>query len=92
MNKHLKLNQLVICIFLSIIILNGNGLSQQQPTNPDKKMKALFVWGGWDGHEPDKCRDIFVPWLKENGFEVRVGSTLLVANFIVQVLKNNVSL
>lgn len=38
--------------------------------------KVLFVWGGWEGHEPQKCRDIFVPWLKEQGFEVEVSNTL----------------
>jgi uncharacterized protein len=44
------------------------------PTRPEKK-KALFVYGGWPGHEPAKCRDIFVPWLRENGFEVVVSDT-----------------
>ncbi len=41
-----------------------------------KKKKALFVWGGWEGHEPKKCVDIFAPWLKEQGFEVEVSDTL----------------
>ena len=27
--------------------------------------KALMVWGGWDGHEPDQCVDIFAPYLRE---------------------------
>ncbi len=44
------------------------------PKRPEKK-KALFVYGGWPGHEPVKCRDIFVPWLRENGFEVVVSDT-----------------
>jgi hypothetical protein len=39
-------------------------------------MKALVVWGGWDGHEPKQCADIFVPWLREQGFDVTVSSTL----------------
>ncbi len=38
--------------------------------------KALFVWGGWDGHEPKQCMDIFVPLVKEAGFEVEVRDTL----------------
>ena len=38
--------------------------------------KALVVWGGWDGHEPKQCADIFVPWLIEQGFETRVSNTL----------------
>jgi type 1 glutamine amidotransferase len=39
-------------------------------------MNALVVWGGWDGHEPEKCAGIFVPWLREQGFSVTVSTTL----------------
>ena len=44
--------------------------------SPLKGKKVLFVWGGWMGHEPDKCRDIFVPWIKSEGAEVTVSDTL----------------
>jgi uncharacterized protein len=37
---------------------------------------ALFVWGGWEGHEPQKCRDLFVPYLRGQGYEVTVSDTL----------------
>lgn len=37
---------------------------------------ALMVWGGWEGHEPKQCVDIFAPYLDEQGFEVRVANTL----------------
>lgn len=37
---------------------------------------ALMVWGGWDGHEPKQCVDIFAPFLQEQGFEVRISETL----------------
>jgi type 1 glutamine amidotransferase len=37
---------------------------------------ALFVCGGWEGHEPEKCADIFVPFLRMKGYEVEVASTL----------------
>ncbi len=37
---------------------------------------ALIVWGGWPGHEPKQCIDIFIPWLKENGYSVEVQDTL----------------
>ena len=37
---------------------------------------ALLVWGGWEGHEPKQCADIFAPWLEEQGFEVEVSHTL----------------
>lgn len=38
--------------------------------------KALVVWGGWEGHEPKQCADIFVPILEQEGFEVEVANTL----------------
>ncbi len=45
------------------------------PVRAEKK-KALFVWGGWEGHEPKKCVDIFAPWLEQQGFEVEISHTL----------------
>lgn len=38
--------------------------------------KALMVWGGWEGHEPKLCTDIFAPMLRERGFDVTVSDTL----------------
>jgi len=38
--------------------------------------KALMVWGGWSGHEPKQCADIFAPLLREHGFDVEVSDTL----------------
>lgn len=38
--------------------------------------KALICWGGWDGHEPEKCANIFAPILREKGFEVEISTTL----------------
>ncbi|MBE9565204.1 MAG: ThuA domain-containing protein [Proteobacteria bacterium] len=37
---------------------------------------ALMVWGGWDGHEPKQCVDVFAPYLEEQGFEVRISDSL----------------
>jgi len=37
---------------------------------------ALMVWGGWDGHEPKQCVDVFAPLLQEEGFDVRISDTL----------------
>ncbi|MDI9553272.1 MAG: ThuA domain-containing protein [Bacteroidales bacterium] len=48
----------------------------EPPASVLKGKKVLFVWGGWMGHEPDKCRDIFVPWMKSEGAEVVVSDTL----------------
>ena len=35
-----------------------------------------MVWGGWDGHEPKQCVDIFAPFLKSHGFDVRISDTM----------------
>ncbi|NWL86930.1 MULTISPECIES: ThuA domain-containing protein [unclassified Paenibacillus] len=38
--------------------------------------KALIVWGGWDGHEPEQVATIFKNALLEHQFEVEVADTL----------------
>lgn len=38
--------------------------------------KALIVWGGWDGHEPEQVAGIFAGVLREHAFEVEVSDTL----------------
>ena len=34
--------------------------------------KALIVWGGWHGHEPEQCAHIVRDMLQKNAFEVRL--------------------
>jgi type 1 glutamine amidotransferase len=38
--------------------------------------KALMTWGGWEGHEPKQCVDIFAPYLQEQGYELTITDTL----------------
>jgi uncharacterized protein len=38
--------------------------------------KALVVWGGWEGHEPKQCVELFVPFLEKNGYAVEVSDTV----------------
>jgi len=38
--------------------------------------KALMVVGGWEGHEPKQCSEIFVPILQSKGFDVEVSYSL----------------
>ncbi|MBN1874351.1 MAG: ThuA domain-containing protein [Anaerolineae bacterium] len=40
------------------------------------KKQAIFVWGGWDGHEPKQCVDIFAPYLESQGYHVEIHDTL----------------
>jgi hypothetical protein len=39
-------------------------------------MKALIVWGGWDGHEPKQVAEIFRDLLAREKFDVEVCDTL----------------
>jgi hypothetical protein len=36
--------------------------------------EAMIVWGGWDGHDPELCAQIYRRWLHEDGFSVRIES------------------
>jgi type 1 glutamine amidotransferase len=54
-------------------------MTNMPPAAPAKK--ALVVRGGWDGHQPVEATELFIPFLLENGFEVRVeGSTAVYAD------------
>ena len=35
-----------------------------------------MVWGGWEGHQPKKCVEIFAPLLREQGYEIDIAHTL----------------
>lgn len=37
--------------------------------------RALIVRGGWDGHSPVEATDLFLPFLEEHGYDVRIESS-----------------
>ncbi|MEX0953899.1 MAG: ThuA domain-containing protein [Rhizobiaceae bacterium] len=37
--------------------------------------KAMIVWGGWDGHEPEQGAAIIKDFLEQDGFDVAVETT-----------------
>ena len=48
--------------------------SVQTPSLENKSV--MMVWGGWKGHEPKKCVDVFAPWMEGEGATVRIFDTL----------------
>lgn len=48
--------------------------------NKDRGMleskKILYVYGGWEGHEPGPYKDVVVPWLESEGADVIVYNNL----------------
>ena len=87
--------------FLEKVVLSGAGtllsakilgqakyLKSNTPSLQDKTV--LMVWGGWMGHEPDKCVDIYVPWMEKQGAKVTVSDTLDI--YLNQELMNSLDL
>ena len=73
--KFIQRGLLVAAAVLVLPVLTGQGVSMTGDS-PLNGKRVLFVWGGWMGHEPDKCRDIFVPWMESEGAVVTVSETL----------------
>ncbi len=46
------------------------------PGSSLKGKKILYVYGGWEGHDPKPSADLFVPWLRSEGAEVIVSDNL----------------
>lgn len=63
-----------LMLLLAGIIVSSSFDARSQARQPKKK--ALFVWGGWEGHEPKQCIDIFAPWLEDQGFEIEITNSL----------------
>ena len=38
--------------------------------------RALFVWGGWEGHTPRQTAEFFADWLGRQGFAVELADAL----------------
>jgi type 1 glutamine amidotransferase len=56
-------------------VVRGQAAGQKEDTRLNGK-KVLFIYGGWEGHEPEKCRDLFVPWLESEGAGVILSTSL----------------
>jgi type 1 glutamine amidotransferase len=73
-----KENAMKRAIPLAAVLLGAAGLLVCSGTAqaPARVKSALVVWGGWEGHEPKQCVDIFAPWLESQGFQVEISHTL----------------
>jgi len=62
--------------FGAVLGLSGFLVFSALAQTPKTPKSALVVWGGWEGHEPKQCVDIFVPWLESHGFKVEIANSL----------------
>ncbi|VAX18530.1 Mll2313 protein [hydrothermal vent metagenome] len=65
-----KLSSLFILLFFFTFTIHA------KPNESQKKKSVLLVYGGYKGHKPEKFKDLFLPWLKEQGFDVVVSNSL----------------
>jgi len=49
-------------------MFHGRGINQMK--------SVLMVWGGWDGHEPKQCVDVFAPILEKSGYTVEITDSM----------------
>ena len=63
-------------LLLLAAFVAGPGIPGAAGQAPAAKKKVLIVWGGWAGHEPKQCIDVFAPWLAEQGFDVEIANSL----------------
>ena len=64
---------------ISLIVCTGmcSLVTAQEKLRPDLAGKhVLFVYGGWEGHHPEACRDLYVPWLHSQGAMVTISDSL----------------
>ena len=57
-------------LFFGAVFFLSSSCVHSQSEKALKGKKVLYVYGGWEGHQPKECRDVFVPWLKASGAEV----------------------
>ncbi len=73
------LGRVIVLLAVLAVASSPAGAASKQTAvagKPGMGKKVLIVWGGWDGHEPKQCVDIFAPWLREQGFDVEISNSL----------------
>ncbi len=63
----------IAVVALILLASAFQGFAQDSPL---KGKRVLYIYGGWDGHEPVQCRDIFVPWMESEGAIVQTFDNL----------------
>lgn len=70
---------LAVCIVLFLLTALFSGFSNDSNRNQEPSLqgkKVLFVYGGWEGHDPIETSLLFVPWMRTEGADVTVSNTL----------------
>ena len=78
MNNRRDFLRTMLALGVSPLVLNFSNrkpkIIQQKPSLKNKKI--LMVWGGWKGHQPKECIEMFAPWAESEDAKVTVSDTL----------------
>lgn len=69
-------SKLITCVILSLTSPQFTFAEDSIEVPRSEGKSVLFVYGGWEGHEPEKCRDLLIPWLRSKGYKVTVSPSL----------------
>ena len=88
----MKLSKLLLVCLYSAVMLFYVPFSSifSQGEEALKGKKILYTYGGWNGHQPVECKDIFVPWLESCGATVITSDSLGI--YKDSVLMNSIDL
>lgn len=81
-SKHLTTLSRTLILVLCTLASGIHHSDAQEASTAEIDLQALqgkhvlFVYGGWKGHHPEKCRDLYVPWLREQGARVTTSDSL----------------
>jgi len=70
----MKIKSITLLIIIALLFTSFSIHFGQTKTNSDKSI--LVVYGGWGGHKPEEFKNLFVPWLEKEGFNVVVSNSL----------------
>ncbi|MBI9070271.1 MAG: ThuA domain-containing protein [Melioribacteraceae bacterium] len=86
----MKLKQNLAVILILVIVFQTFSSNEIYSSDKSGKKSVLFIYGGWEGHQPEKFKDFFVPWLEQEGYNVIVSGSLDV--YADSVLMTNIDL
>ncbi len=71
----MKIKQFNLLLVFTLLLCFST-IFNAKPNQPQKKKSVLLVYGGYDGHKPGEFKDLFLPWLQDQGFDVVVSNSL----------------
>lgn len=66
----------LIISMLAVVVVLCVSCQATASDNVLQGKKVLFVYGGWDGHQPRECMELLKPWLESEGAIVETSTDL----------------